>query len=180
MSDTNVNAHGTNGITLLPCPLCSSHAHPGEDCSSYHPMRHYVCCDNQECRLFELPGRSGMFDTPEEAADDWNAMPRWDTGKERIAELERKLEHAKAAYPGNFVFTFTDSEYDEMQRTLREKDASINALDLALTDRDELIRHMWMELRMLQAGVFTVEMRDDAISRLGERVDALGIMEVDA
>ena len=64
----------------------------------------------------------------------------------RVGELEDKLAHAKAAHPGDFVFTYTDSEYDEMQRTLREKDASINALEKQLDGCWELIHDQGGEL----------------------------------
>lgn len=47
------------------------------------------------------------------------------------AELNDKLDHIRETHPYDIVFTFTDNEYDEMQREKRELKASIAALEAA-------------------------------------------------
>ena len=66
----------TNDPRLKPCPLCGGHAHIAEVVRTFGPSAYFAACDDQDCRLFEVPGVAHYRKSVDEAVEAWNDMPR--------------------------------------------------------------------------------------------------------
>lgn len=101
----------TNDPRLKPCPLCKWHSHIAEVVRTYVPSAYFAACDNQDCRLFEVPGMAHYRDTVDEAVEAWNAMPRW---YERDEVIEMMLDEMEKREHSGFGCADTHSTYFRM------------------------------------------------------------------
>lgn len=100
----------TNDARLKDCPICQGHAHIAEVEFSKGAVLYFAACDDQDCRMFEVPGRAHYHAAVDEAVAAWNGMPRW---YERD-ELIRDMWHAGAFSPGAYC---ADGIYELEKRT---------------------------------------------------------------
>lgn len=66
----------TNDARLKDCPICKGHAHIAEVAFSMGAVLYFAACDNQGCRMFEVPGNAHYHSTVDGAVKAWNEMPR--------------------------------------------------------------------------------------------------------